>query len=82
MDILSILEVRIDTGSGEARPTIMPTFARPNSTWKIPARTSMIFKIHNPFYCQSSSILFEPSDSLPSQIRSTSVVGEGKDLYI
>ena len=42
----------------------------------------MVFKIQNPFYHQGGDVLFEPSDSLPSQIRSTPVVGEGRELYV
>ena len=49
MDILQRLGVKIDTKTGITKPTILVTKIKPEGSWKVPARTSVVFSIFNPY---------------------------------
>ena len=49
MDVLQRLGVRIDTKTGTAQPTMLVTKIKPEESWKVPARTSVVFSIKNPY---------------------------------
>ena len=49
MDVLHRLGVKIDTKTGTAQPTMLVTKIKPEESWKVPARTSVVFSIKNPY---------------------------------
>ena len=49
MDILQRLEVRIDARAGTAKPTVLVSSIKPEESWRVPARTSVVFSIRNPY---------------------------------
>ena len=49
MDILQRLGVKIDTKTGTAQPTMLITKLKPEESWRVPARTSVVFSIKNPY---------------------------------
>ena len=49
MDVLQRLGVMISTKTGTAQPTMLITKLKPEESWKVPARTSVVFSIKNPY---------------------------------
>ena len=49
VDVLQRLGVKIDTKTGIAKPTMLVTKIKPEGSWKVPARTSVVFSITNPY---------------------------------
>ena len=49
MDVLQRLGVKIDTRTGTAKPTMLVTKIKPEESWRVPARTSVVFSIANPY---------------------------------
>ena len=49
MDVLQRLGVRIDTRAGTAKPTMLVSRVKPGESWRVPARTSVVFSIANPY---------------------------------
>ena len=49
MDVLQRLGVKIDTKTGIAQLTMLVTKIKPEESWKVPARTSVVFSIKNPY---------------------------------
>ena len=49
MDVLQRLGVNIDTKAGTAQPTMLVTKIKPQESWKVPARSSVVFSIKNPY---------------------------------
>ena len=83
MDVLQRLGVRIDARTGTAKPTVLVSSIKPEESWRVPARTSVVFSIRNPYEGQKKKkILFEPSEKLPQVIRGTTSLGSGQRLYI
>ena len=83
MAVLQRLGVRIDTRTGTAKPTMLVSSIKPEESWKVPARTSVVFSIANPYEGQKKKkILFEPSEKLPPVIRGTTSLGYGQRLYV
>lgn len=80
MDVLRLLGVHIDAKRGIAEPTILPTYVRPKETWRVPAASTVYFSIPNPI--PQGIILYEPSNKLPSDVRSRAAVYEGEELLI
>ena len=62
MDVLQRLGVRIDARTGTANPTVLVSSIKPEESWRVPARTSVVFSTRNPYEWQKKNILFEPSD--------------------
>ena len=48
----------------------------------IPARKSVVFEVKSPFKEPQRNVLFEPSEKLPTTIRSTTYLGKGNKIYI
>ena len=82
MDVLQRLGVRIDARTGTAKPTVLVSSIKPEESWRVPARTAVVFSIRNPYEGQKKNILFEPSEKLPQVIRGTTSLGSGQQLYI
>ena len=82
MDVLQRLGVRIDARTGTVKPTVLVSSIKPEESWRVPARTSLVFSIRNPYEGQKKNILFEPSDKLPQVIRGTTSLGSGQWIYI
>ena len=49
MDVLQRLGVRIDARTGTVKPTMLVSSMKPEGSWKIPVRTSVVFPITNPY---------------------------------
>ena len=49
MDVLQRLGVRIDTKIDTAQPTMLVTKIKLEESWKVPAQTSVVFSITNPY---------------------------------
>ena len=49
MDVLQRLGVRIDARAGTAKPTVLVSSIKPEESWRVPARTSVVFSIRNPY---------------------------------
>ena len=49
MDILQRLGVRIDARTGTVKPTVLVSSIKPEESWRVPARTSVVFSIRNRF---------------------------------
>ena len=49
MDVLQTLGVRINAKTGTAQPTMLITKLKPGESWKVPALTSIVFSIKNPY---------------------------------
>ena len=47
MDILQRLGVKIDTKTGAVQSTMLVTKIKPEESWKVPTRTSVVFSIKN-----------------------------------
>ena len=82
MDALQRLDVKIDTRAGIAEQTLVAPLIRPQETWRIPARKSVVFAVKNPFMGLQRNVLFEPSEKLPTTIRGTTSLGKGNKIYI
>ena len=82
MDVLQRLGVKIDTRAGTTEPTLVASLIRPQETWRIPARKSVVFEVKNPFKEPQRNVLFEPSEKLPTTIRGTTSLGKGNGLCI
>ena len=84
MDVLQRLGVRIDTKTGTAQPTMLVTKIKPEESWKVPARTSVVFSTKNPYgeKEKKKNILFEASEKLPQMLRGTTSLGQGQRLYV
>ena len=82
MDVLQQLGVRIDTRAGTVEPTLVASLIRPQASWRVPARKSVVFAVTNPFQGRERNVLFEPSEKLPHAIRSTTSLGTGNKIYI
>ena len=80
MDVMEQLGVHIDAGKKTAEPTILPTYIRPGVTWRIPARSSVLFHPKNPI--PEGKVLYEPSFKLPGAVRSVATLCEGAQLKI
>ena len=71
MDVLQRLGVKTDTKTGTAKPMLVAKIT-PEGSWKVPARTSVVFSIANLYGEQKKKkILFEPSEKLPQMLRGT-----------
>ena len=57
MDVLQRLEVRIDARTGTAKPTALVSSIKPEESWRVPARTSVVFSIRNPYKGQKKKNL-------------------------
>ena len=68
MDVLQRLGVCIDARTGTAKPTVLVSSIKPEESWRVPARTSVVFSIRNPYEGPKTKILFEPSEKLPQVI--------------
>ena len=82
MDVLQSLGVKIDTRAGIAEPTLVSSLIRPQETWRIPARKSVVFEVKNPLVETRRNVLFEPSEKLPTTIRGTTLLGQWNKMYI
>ena len=82
MDVLQLLGVKIDTRAGIAEPTSVASLICPQSSWRVPARKSVVFVVTNPFKGKEGNPLFEPSKKLPPVIRDTTSLGRGNKIYI
>ena len=82
MDVLQQLGVKIDTRAGTAKPTLIASLIRPRSSWRVPARMSVVITVTNPFLGKDGNILFEPRERLPPVIRGTTSLGKGSKIYI
>ena len=82
MDVLQQLGVKIDTRTGTAEPNLIASLIRPQSSWRVPARKSVVFTVTNPFLGKNGNVLFEPSGKLPHVIRGTTSLGKGSKIYI
>ena len=86
MDVLQRLRVKIDTKTGTAQPTMLVTKIKPEESWKVPARTSVVFSIKKSLWQtrerKKKNILFEPSEKLPQMLRGTTSLGQGQLLYV
>ena len=80
MDLLRQLGVHIDTQKGTAEPTILPTFVKPEETWRVPAASIVYFYVKNPI--PQGLVLYEPSEKLPEGIRSQAAVYQGEGMKI
>ena len=49
MDVLQRLGVRIDARTGTVKPTELVSSIKPEESWRVPARTSVVFSIRNPY---------------------------------
>ena len=49
MDVLQRLGVKTDTKTGTAKPSMLVTKIKLEESWKVPARTSVVFSIPNPY---------------------------------
>ena len=49
MDVLQRLGVRIDARTGTAKPTVLVYSIKREESWRVPACTSMVFSIRNPY---------------------------------
>ena len=58
MDVLQRFGVRIDTRTGTAKPSMLVSSIKPEGSWKIPARTSVVFPITNPYRGQGKKMSF------------------------
>ena len=81
MDILTRLGVKIDARNRRAVPTVVPTYVQAATSRRIPAQMSLILTVNNPL-SHEEDVLFEPSSSLPGNLRSTPVVGKGEKLHV
>ena len=82
MDVLQQLGVKIDTRAGTAEPTLVASLIRPQVSWRVPARKSVVFAVTNPFQGRERNGLFEPSEKLPHAIRGMTSLGKGNKIYI
>ena len=82
MDVLQQLGVKIDTRAGIAEPTLIASLIRPQLSWRVPARKSVVFTGTNPFLGKDGNVLFEPSEKLPPVICGTTSLGNGSKIYI
>ena len=57
MDVLQRLGVRIDARTGTAKPTVLVSRIKPEESWRVPARTSVVFSIGNPYKGQEKKNL-------------------------
>ena len=77
MDVLQQLGVKIDTRPGTAESTLVASLIRPQSSWRVPARKSMVFVVANPFQGKEGNVLFEPSEKLPLLFGAPHLWGRG-----
>ena len=49
IDVLQRLGVRIDVRAGAAKPTVLVSSIKPEESWRVPAHTSVVFSIRNPY---------------------------------
>ena len=49
MDVLQRLGVRIDARTGTVKPTVLVSSIKPEESWRVEARTSVVFSIRNPY---------------------------------
>ena len=82
MDVLQQLGVKIDTRAGTAEPTLVASLIRPQASWRVPARKSVVFEVTNPFQGREHNVLFESSKKLPNATRGTTSLGWGNKIYI
>ena len=82
MDVIQRLGVRIDTKTGTAQPTMLVTKIKPEESWMVPAQTSVVFSIKNPYGEQEKKILFDPSEKLPQVLRGMTSLEQGQWLYV
>ena len=82
MDVLQRLGVKIDTRAVTAKLTLVASLIRPQETWMIPARKSVVFEVKKPFQEPQRNVLFELSEKLPTAIRGTTSLGKGNKFYI
>ena len=82
MDVLQQLGVKIDTRAGSAEPTLVASLIRPQVSWRVPARKSVVFEAQNPFQESERNVLFEPNEKLPLAIRGATSLGRGNTIYI
>ena len=57
MDVLQRLGVRIDAKIGAAKPTVLVSSIKPEESWRVPARTSVVFSIRNPYERQKKNLI-------------------------
>ena len=60
MDVLQRLGVRIDARTGAAKPTVLVSSIKPEESWRVPARTSVVFSIRNPYEGQKKKSYSSP----------------------
>ena len=82
MDVLQQLGVKIDTRADTAEPTLAASLIRPQASWRVPARKSVVFEVTNPFHGREHNVLFEPSEKLSNVIRGTTSLGRGNRIYV
>ena len=82
LDALQQLGVTTDTRAGTAEPTLIASLICPQSSWRVPARKSVVFTVTNPFLGKDGNVLFEPSKRLPPVIWGTTSLGKGYKIYI
>ena len=78
MDVLQQLGVKIDTRACIAEPTLVASLVRPQSSWRVPARKSVVFAVTNPFQGKEGNVLFEPSEKLPPCYSGHNVLRKGE----
>ena len=71
MDVLQQLGVNIDIRADIAEPTLVASLIRPQTSWRVPVRKSVVFAVTNTFQGKERNMLFEPSEKLPHAIRGT-----------
>ena len=80
LDVMRQLGVHIDTKLGTAEPTLVPTYVKPKETWRVPAKSAIYFYMENPI--KEGTVLYEPSEKLPSDLRGRAAIYEGQELQI
>ena len=58
MDVLQRLGVKIDARTGTAKPTVLVSRIKPEESWRVPARTSVVFFIENPYKGQKKKTFY------------------------
>ena len=56
MDVLQRLGARIDARAGTVKPTVLVSHIKPEEPWRVPARTSVVFSIRNPYEEQKKDV--------------------------
>ena len=82
MDVLQQLGVKIDTRAGTAEPTLVASLIFPQSSWRVPARKSVVFVVTDPFPGKEGNVLFGRREKLPPVIRVTTSLGKETKIYI